>query len=204
MKVGKACFNCDDSAVVAISTNGLFAWNAITGRPIGAHADAVFTDHCSALAVHPFLPAVVFIGCANGRAAIWDVFRGARIAVLQLEETFKISEAMWSWDGQAVVAADVGGFTVFRRTDSPFSTAEFFRLRDFDESDTSGDPTVFDRTFRAVVPQPPLPRLRNLRTAVVQPAVPLATARRERMILEKWRLSAVDAPVRSAREQPNK
>jgi hypothetical protein len=47
MKVVKMWFNCAESTVVAISSNCLFTWNAITAQPIGAYADASFTDHSS-------------------------------------------------------------------------------------------------------------------------------------------------------------
>jgi hypothetical protein len=38
--------------VVKVSFNCRFAWNAIVAQPMGEYADALFTDHCTALVSH--------------------------------------------------------------------------------------------------------------------------------------------------------
>ncbi|OHT13861.1 hypothetical protein TRFO_15881 [Tritrichomonas foetus] len=158
VKVIRACFNCDDSNIVAISANSLFCFDTQTKRLIknstfspsstfssntnptpGSNNgfmndvdDFAFLDHCCVLAMHPTIPNIAFVGCATGRCAIWDTHRCEIVSKLCHEETTKITEAVWSNDGFSVVSGDArGGFTVFTYHHRPFITIDQFFFSEF-------------------------------------------------------------------------
>ena len=193
MRVVRASFNCDDSLVIAISTNSIFCWSTETGDAVAYCVHNMFTEHLSVMAVHPYMPEVVFVGCQNGRASIWDVKKAEIIVALQLDETHGIKEAIWSPDGQAVIAADErGGFTTFRRCEGKYMTNELFFLRDLDEMHDPNDHTIVDLQREPLEVQPPLVKLEDLRTEIVAPVVSGVTLDDEFVMLDtKWRVSDV-------------
>ncbi|KAH0785274.1 bromodomain and WD repeat-containing protein 3-like protein [Histomonas meleagridis] len=190
MRVVKCYMNCDETNLVAISSNTIFCWDLHTKKLITSVSHPIFTEHCTVLSMHPYMPNVAFIGCSNGRSSIWDTKLGNIIVALQFNETAKLTESIWSNDGQYVIAADsLGGFTFYGFTHSKFvSLTEFF---DFELNDTHvndhSNRIIYDAQGEALVPQPERVNLQDIRIDINPPQISSYMIIQEKELLRKWK-----------------
>lgn len=189
VKVVRASFNCDDTNIIAIANNCIFCWETQTRTLINSSANDFFTDHCSRLAMHPFLQNVAFVGCQSGRASIWDTQRGCVIVPLQVEESVSITEAIWSNDGKSVVASDFqGGFTIFAFNKKPFTTLDQFLLSDF-TNNPEDDNVITDSQSQPLIPQPKMTDIKTIRLKIKPPQILQDNINEEDEIVRKWNLT---------------
>ena len=183
VKVFRACFNCDDSNIVAISKNCISCWDTQTKALINTSTNEIFTEHCTALAMHPSLPNIAFIGCASGRASIWDTNLGEVIAPLQIDDATKITEAIWSNDGLSIVAGDEkGGYTKFSYGKQPFISINQFFLSEF--TNNPQDHTIItDILQQPLDPQPKMSKISDFQLGIKLPEI------RKESILEEEQIS---------------
>jgi hypothetical protein len=182
LKIVISAFNCDDSMIVAISTNSTFSWN------IEAKTYIVLEIVSYSRTVHPFMRGFAFVGTPSGRASLWDVIERKMIIPLEVDHTSRISEAIWSHSRSFVVPADSNGcFTIFRNalTMAQPVTQELFLLHDFDdsESDQRGNPTIFNSRLQ------PLDQIASqlscLKINTKMPSISKRTLEIERLLMEK-------------------
>lgn len=127
-------WNCDESRILALSTNGIYCWDSDTYELVSTLTHPLYTDHCLLFAPHPNIPSLLFVACVSGRCAIWDINTGNILTELVKEETIHPNEAIWSADGQYLFLSDwYGGITIFGYSHKPFSTTEMYF--DFECSD---------------------------------------------------------------------
>ena len=187
MKFLRACWNCDESRLIAISNTCLYVWETVNYEVCHRITD-VFTEQASVLVPHPFLREIVFVGCQSGRCSLWDIMEGQLIVPLQLEDTPKVSEARWTPDGSALVVADeLWGFTIMRRNVAGgMTTVEQFFLSETMDNIADDKSKICD--IHGVALTPPLQRKRLCDMKLdVYPKQPSYQAQQEEQeALAKW------------------
>lgn len=191
-KVFRASFNCDDSNIVAISKNSISCWDTQTKNLINTASNEIFTEHCTSLAMHPYIPNIAFIGCKSGRASIWDTNLGEVIVPLQSDDTYEIKEAIWSNDGLSIVAADEnGGFTKFAYNKQQFITIDQFFLSDF-TGDSDDHSTITDIQLQPLVPQPKISKISDFHLSIKLPEIRKECISEEEAIVKRWKMPSFD------------
>lgn len=191
-KVNRVSFNCDDSNIIAISKNSISCWDTQTKNLINTASNEIFTECCTSLAMHPYIPNIAFVGCKSGRASIWDTNLGEVIVPLQTDDTFEITEAIWANDGLSIVAADEnGGYTKFAYKKQQFITIDQFFLSDFtkEEADHS---TITDIQLQPLVPQPKITPISNFHLSIKLPEIRKEFLSEEEMIVNKWKMPSFE------------
>lgn len=187
-RVVKCTFNCDETNIVAISSSNLFCWDFSSKKLITSVSHPILTEHCTVLSMHPFLPNVAFVGCANGRSALWDTKLGEIIVPLELNEIHKITESVWTNDGQYVIAGDIfGGITFFGYPKGDFITlAQFFDFELDEEIHNNGNKIIYDGQREPLVPQPKRYSIADIRLKVKKTEISQKIRYAENEMLKKW------------------
>ena len=123
-KAIKVSWNCDETHLVSISASQIVVWKQNGGSP-QAETCTYGTEKLTVLAMHPFLPNIAFVGCDNGHVSIWDIYKLEALVKMQVNDSPHITEAIWTNDGQYIIASDsTGGITIFGKSQEPFTTTQ--------------------------------------------------------------------------------
>ena len=127
--------SCDESFIVAITTQMIFVWSINNNTPILHVEDLTNLTYVS---FHPKIPSIFFV-CMKQKISIFDVFNKNPIRNLDVPfETPKINKAIWSLDGMSIVSSDLGGgYYIFKPNEiaickqSPFFYPTDFRISEW-------------------------------------------------------------------------
>jgi WD40 repeat protein len=105
----RAQFTCDDSRIVALTTNAILvvspASRTIISRiPSGPHY------HAGWLALpHPIVASVCVVMCQDGTASVWDVEKGVHLHALEHATGEFAHDGVWTLDGEHLIVSDGSG-----------------------------------------------------------------------------------------------
>ena len=181
----KCFWNCDESRIVAISSHAIYVWETNKYELLLTISHELYTNQCSTLSVNPKNPKYVFVSCVSGVSAIWNIFTGKLVKILQENEFTKITESRWSPDGQSIVAADAAaGITIFNTNKRSFETLEQFFPK---ETDNVYDETqIYDSKGVPLLPQPKILKLEDLKLGTVIKPIPQKVLIEEKKIAEQF------------------
>lgn len=186
----KVDWNSDETKVVCITQTQIWVWSDPESQP-QVETVTYGAEHCSVLALHPTLPNIAFVGCDNGHASIWDIFKMEAVVKMQADDNiFAITEACWSKDGQFVFAGDaMGGITVYGRSTKPFTTTQQVFMMDDNRNQidyiTTGQ-QILNTAKNPLDPQPPHYRMADFQLAVKPTDIDQRIVNEEKTMLERW------------------
>lgn len=203
-KAIRACWNCDETKLVTISSSQIFVWSSKDETP-KFETCTYGTEKCTVLAMHPTLPNIAFVACDNGHASIWDINTLDAVCKMQVSDSPHISEAMWSNDGQYIFAADnAGGITIFGKPSGPFTTTQEMFYNDNNKNVFGFVETNKDIVNASGIPLNPQPKhyyLPEIQLAVKPKEIDPAVIADEEELILFW--NAIDVRKLEPERLPN-
>lgn len=198
-RLARFAVNCDDTRVIGISSNWIFAWDTVTHKQVSCCNHQAFTDHCTTVAAHPRLPNIVFVGTESGRSSMWDIESGKMLAYFSVEEGGKINDAVWSHDGSVCYAIDeCGGITAFlcgKRQGVMPTTEMFFKAENDETADPHDDTFITDSQGTPLMPQPRRWSTSDLQLKLKPPEIDQMIIDEEEYLSKLWKKKSTEAEI---------